>query len=138
MFSWKASWKNSVKICKRQKVYLSTFRLPSHLRLFGFSSSLSTLNGLSFVLVAADVQLERHPGEKKYQSKFKMCDFSTFRLPSHLSTFQLFSVPLDSQRFKFCTFSLRLFSWKGIRQKFKQSKSEKSKSILFPLFEVHT
>jgi len=32
-----------------------------------------------------------------------------------------------------------MFSWKGIRQKFKQSKSEKSKSILFNFstFEIH-
>ena len=29
-----------------------------------------------------------------------------------------------------------MFGWKGIRQKFKQSKSEKSKSILFDFFEI--
>jgi hypothetical protein len=36
---------------------LSTFWL------FGFSSYLSTLNGLNFVLLAAHVQLERHPAK---------------------------------------------------------------------------
>ena len=49
---------------KSQKVYFSTFLLPSHLFDFSaFSSSLSTLNGLSFVLLAAHVQLERHPAK---------------------------------------------------------------------------
>ena len=44
----------------------STFLLSSHLstfRLVGFSSSLSTLNGSSFVLLAAHVQLERYPAK---------------------------------------------------------------------------
>ena len=57
-------------------------------------------------------------GWKGIQQKFKksksevsksiLFDFSTFLLPSHLfdfSVFLLFFFSLDSQRFKFCTFS---------------------------------
>ena len=57
--------------------------------------------------------------------------FSTFLLPSHLSTFRLFFFPLDSQRFKFCTFSCGSSAEKASGTKNKKSKSEKSKNILF-------
>ena len=56
---------------KKYTFRLSTFRLfffPltfSTFRLFGFSSSLSTLNGLSFVLLAAHVQRKRSKKEQK-------------------------------------------------------------------------
>jgi hypothetical protein len=70
MFRWKGIRKNSnSQKVKSQKVYFSTFRLfffPltfSTCRVFGFSSSLSTLNGSSFVLFAAHFQLERHPAK---------------------------------------------------------------------------
>ena len=63
---------------------LSTFWL------FGFSSYLSTLNGLNFVLLAAHVQLERHPAKiqtvRKWKVKkytFRLFDFSKF----HFSAF---------------------------------------------------
>ena len=52
----------------------STFLLASHLsafRLFVLSSSLSTLNGLSFVLLAAHVQLKRLSAKKTESRKVK-------------------------------------------------------------------
>ena len=59
---------------KSQKVYFSTFLLfflPLTFRLFGFSSSHSTLNGLSVVLLAAHVHLKRHPAQKSKSQKVK-------------------------------------------------------------------
>ena len=92
---------------KSQKVY--TFRL------FDFSSSLSTLNGLSFVLLAACLRLKRHPAKKTksqnvktqkvYFATLRFFDFSSTLSPFDFWTFRLFFFPLDSQRFKFCTFS---------------------------------
>ena len=82
---------------KSQKVYFSTFLLfflPLTFRLFGFSSSRSTLNGLSVVLLAAHVHLKRHPAQKSKRQKVKR------RI---LFVFLTFS--LRSQRFDFCTFN---------------------------------
>ena len=81
-----------------QKVIEYTFRL---FRLFDFSSSLSALDGLSFVLLAAHVQLERHPAKfnksKSGKSKSILFDFSTFRTykPRAL-TFRRFEIHKDT------------------------------------------
>ena len=68
---------------------------------------------------------------KSEKSKSILFDFSTFLLASHLSTFRLFFFPLDSQRFKCCTFSCACSSEKASGTKIKKSKSKKTKSILF-------
>ena len=84
----------------------------STFRLCDFSASLSTLNGLSFVLLAAHVQLERHPPKiqtiKKWKIEkyvFRLFGFSPSLSPFDFSVFRFFFFPLDSQRFQFCTFS---------------------------------
>ena len=98
-------WKGRQRF-KKSKVKKYTFRLfdfsssLSPFRLFGFSSSLSTLNGLSFVLLAAHVQLERHPAKnqtvkmwkvKKYTFRhfdFSKCKATPFQFSFHFSTFR--------------------------------------------------
>jgi hypothetical protein len=60
MFSWKGI-RQEFKKSKSEKSYA--------FRLFDSSSSLSTLNGLSFVLWAAHVRLERHPAKNQKVKK---------------------------------------------------------------------
>ena len=92
-----------------QKVIEYTFRL---FRLFDFSSSLSALDGLSFVLLAAHVQLERHPAKfnksKSGKSKSILFDFSTFRLFERINhALLLFDVSKFTKTpFHFWTFCL--------------------------------
>ena len=103
VFGWKGIRQKIQKSkSEKSKIYFSTFRLfrfstpllPSHhsaFRLFGFSSSLSTLNGLSFVLLAAHVWLKRHPAKKQNsksgKSKSIFFDFSTLFRHIYLSIY---------------------------------------------------
>ena len=106
MFLFETMWNHErlAKSCQgRIEVYFSTFLLPSHLfdfsgfRFFGVSSSLSTLNSLTLVLLAANVRkgtrqkLKKSKSEKSKSvlfafSTFRLFDFLAFLLPSRLST----------------------------------------------------
>ena len=145
MFGWKGIPQKS-KQSKSEKSksiqYFSTFRLfffPltfSTCRVFGFSSSLSTLNGSSFVLFAAHVQLERHPAKiqtvKKWKPKSILFDFSSALSPFRLVGFSAFLLPSRSQRFNFCTFSCACSAGKASGKNSK-SKSE-SQKVYFSTF----
>ena len=74
---------------------------------------------------------------KSEKSKSILFDFSTFLLPSHLfdlSAFRLFFFPLDSQRFKFCTFRCA-FSVGKAPGKNSKRQQVKAKKYTFRLFD---
>ena len=81
---------------KKWKVKKCPFRLFdfSAFRLFGFSSSLSALNALNCVLLAAHVQLEKHPAKIQSQKvKSQFFDFSKFNITrSYFSILRLFEI----------------------------------------------
>ena len=145
MFRWKGIRKNSnSQKVKSQKVYFSTFLLPSHLfdlsgfRLFFFPLDSQRFKFCTF-RCAFSVGKASGKNSKSQQVKAKKYTFRLFDFSSSLSPFRLFGfsailLPSRSQRFNFCTFSCACSAGKASG---KNSKSQqvKAKKYTFRLFD---